>query len=282
MKKSSLLLAATVIVTNIFANAEKSENLVINGNAANGLNNWENIQQVVDGGQGGAKCFEITGSTQINSLALIPVDAQSEYKLTGWFKSGNDKPNNLYFGLLLFDKSKRPIISSSVNALAKSETVVVENVKEGETIVKIQDASTWQLLFQKKRLMIAFDVDASGAYSDLPNYRLYNVTHLEEKDGIWQATIAKPLVADYSAGSKVRAHEASSSYMYAYIKKRIFTDWTECGSTIKSMVKSGMPTSTFWPGTKYVKILILANCEQKDGETLQFGSIRLEKVESKK
>jgi hypothetical protein len=46
------------------------------------------------------------------------------------------------------------------------------------------------------------------------------------------------------------------------------------------MVKSGAPRKAFWPGTKYVRILILANWGQKNDEILQFGNISMEKVKS--
>lgn len=34
---------------------------------------------------------------------------------------------------------------------------------------------------------------------------------------------------------------------------------------------------TFWPGTKYVQVMILAKWEQSGGETLLFGNVSLEK-----
>ncbi len=281
MKNSSIFLAGTAIVASIFANAEESKNLVVNGNAVDGLNNWKNIQRVVDGGPDGAKCFEVTGSKLVSSQEFIPVDANCEYQLTGWFKSGNDKKNQVFMGLLLLNENKCPIDSISVNVLAQSETVT-GGAKKGETVIIVKDASTWQPLFQKKQLTIVFDADDSGEYMDLPNYKYYTVNKLEKKDGIWEATIARPLASCFAAETKVRAHFTSGFYMYVFTMKDNFAGWTKCGGTINPIVKSGAPKSTFWPGTKYVQILILANWGQKDGETLQFGNISLEKVESKK
>ena len=282
MKKISIFIAGTAIFASILINAEDSKNLVVNGNAADGLKNWNDIQKVVDGGPDCTKCFEVSGSKFVSSQELIPVEPNSEYQLNVSFKSGNDKANMVFAGLLLLDKNKRPIDPTSVNALVKSETVLAVEAKKGETVIKIQDASTWEPLFQKKRLTVAFDTDDSGEYKDLPNYKYFTVSNLEKKDGIWEATIARPLAADFAVATKVRAHFTSGHYMYVFSTKEKFADWTKYSGIIKPTVKFGAPKSTFWPGTKYVQIMILANWNQKDGETLQIGNISLEKIESEK
>jgi hypothetical protein len=101
---------------------------------------------------------------------------------------------------------------------------------------------------------------------------------LEKKDGLWEATLAKPILDGFSTETKVRAHVTSAFYVYAFEMKNELPDWTEYSGVIEPMVKSGAPKNAFWPGTKYVQILILANWGQKGGEKLQFGNISLEKV----
>jgi hypothetical protein len=282
MKRISLFLAGVTTVACIFAHAEESKNLVVNGNAADGLNNWKNIQKVVDGGPDGAKCFEVTGNAKVDSVAIIPVDPQSEYLFTGWFKSGNDKENQIYAGLFLLDGNKRFIEPTSVSPLPQSETALAAEAKKGDTVIKIKDASKWEPLFKNKRLTAVFDADDSGEYKDLPNYKNYTVTKLEKKDGIWEATIAKPISADFPAETKIRAHYTSGHYMYTLSMKKKLADWTKFSSAVKPEVKSGSPGNAFWPGTKYVQVLILANWGQKDGEILQFSNLSLEKIEPKK
>ncbi len=240
MKRITLFLAGAVAVASIFANAEESKNLVVNGNAADGLNNWSGIQQVVDGGPDGAKCFEAVGNKFVGSQEFIPVD-NNPYQLTGWFKSGDDKPNQIYFGLRMFDENKRFIDSTSVNVQAKSETTLAAEAKKGETVIKVKDAASWQPLMEKKRLTIAFDADDSGEYKDLPNFKYYIASNLEKKGDDWEVTLAKPLAADFSASTKVRAHFASGHYMYVFAVKKNLTDWTKVSKTINSIAKSGTP-----------------------------------------
>ncbi|MFA6567160.1 MAG: hypothetical protein WCS96_03035, partial [Victivallales bacterium] len=223
-----------------------------------------------------------TNSNFVSSKELIPVDTKGEYLFTGWFKSGNSKENQIYAGLLMLDENKRPINSTSVTALAESGTALAAEAKKGETVVKVKDASKWEKLFQNKVLTIAFDTDDSGEYKDLPNYKCYAVSNLEKKNDVWEVTLAKPLPSDFPAETKVRAHQSSGHYMYVFSLKKNLADWTKYSGTVKPMVKSGSPGSAFWPGTKYVQVLILANWGQKDGETLLFSNISLEKGEPKK
>ncbi len=282
MKKLTLFLAGAAAVASILASAEESKNLVANGNAADGLNNWVNIEKAVDGGPAGAKCFSVTGSKLVNSNEFIPVDAKREYQFTGWLKSGDNKENQVYAGLLLFDENKRQISGASVTPLAESETVLATEAKKGETVVKVKDASKWEPLLPRKQLTIAFDADCSGEYKDLPNFKCYSVTQMEKKDGFWALTLEAPLGTDFGLETKVRAHYTCGHYMYVFAMKKNLADWTKYSDAIKPVVKTGSPGNTFWPGTKYVQVLILANWGQKDGETLLFSNISLEKVEPKR
>ncbi|MFA6175893.1 MAG: hypothetical protein WC765_04875 [Phycisphaerae bacterium] len=285
MKYVILILAGAAVFAGICIHAEESKNLVVNGNAAAGSDNWQGCHaytvvplEIVTGGPDGANCFEVTDHSWVNSIEHIPVDPSSQYRLTGWFKSANDMVNNVCVGLLLFDESNRPIDATSVNVLEKSETILTADAENGETVIKVKDASAWEPLFQNKLLTIAFDADDSGGYKDLPNSKCHTVKNLEKKDGVWEATLAKPILDSFSAKTKVRAHVTSPFCMLAFEMKNHLPDWTEYSGVIEPMVKSGAPRNAFWPGTKYVRILLLANWGQNNGEKLQFGNISLEKV----
>ena len=144
MKKMSLCLAGIATFASIFINAEESKNLVVNGNASDGLKNWAGIQKVADGGPDGAKYFEVTGHSYVISREAIPVDTSSEYQLSGWFKSGNEKENKAYVGLAMLDEKKRPISAETVTPLLQSDTVLSAESKKGEKVVKVRAASNWE------------------------------------------------------------------------------------------------------------------------------------------
>jgi len=279
MKKISILFAGAAMFASTFALAGESENLIANGNAADGLKNWNNVKKVADDGPDGAKCFEVTGHTHAISQELIEVDAQSKYILSGMLKSGNEKPNKVYVGLALFDKNKRGIDSTSVSVLPKSETVLAADAKKGAKVITVKEAPGWDALLKAKRLMVVFDVDNSGKYNDLPNFNYYEVKGLESKDDGVEVMLGKALAKDFAAGTNLRAHSKSGQLMYAFTANKNFGDWTKFSGTIKPEIKYGAPGSTFWPNTKYVKAFILANWGQKDGEVLKFTNLSLEKVE---
>ncbi|WP_423129381.1 hypothetical protein [Gaoshiqia sp. Z1-71] len=259
-----------------------SKNLVVNSDASQGIANWKNVETILKkGGPDKARYFEVENSTSVNSLEFISVDATSQYQLSAMIKSGNDKINNVYVGLYQFDENKKMIASTAVSPVEQTETTLEGNVAKGESVVRVKDASNWEPVFWEKRLTIVFDVDDSGEYKDLPNPKFYTVEKLVKKDGYWEATLAKPLASNFKSGIKVRAHLLSGQYMYVFNAKKNFPEWTKVEGTIEPVVKSGAPRSTFWPGTKYVQVLVLANLGQKDGEVLQFTNISLEKVDTK-
>jgi hypothetical protein len=255
------------------------ENLLTNSSAADGAKKWTGKIKVADGGNDQA-CFEIAGQNKVTSKQLIAIDPTATYKLSGSFKSGNDKSNQIYFGLALYDKNKRFIDATSVTPVADSTTVLVAPANKGDKVIKIKSVKNWESVLKKKRLLIAFDIDDSGAYSDLPNRKRSNsVTKLEEKNGIWEATLKTPLNFSFPANTKVRAHLKCGHLMYATVLKKHLDKWTVLSRTIAPAKKSGSQSATMWHGTSFVKILFLANWVQKTGEVLLIKDIKLEKVE---
>lgn len=289
----SLSLFLSLAVLTVFAGGNQSDkkkgvpgadskNLVVNGDASQGIANWKNVETILKkGGPDKARYFEVENSASVGSLAFILVDATSQYQLSAMIKSGNEKINNVYVGLYQFDENKRMIASTAVSPVEQTETTLEANVAKGETVVKVKNASSWEPVFWEKRLTIAFDVDDSGEYKDLPNSKFYTVEKLVKKDGYWEVTLAKPLASNFKSGIKVRAHLLSGQYMYVFNAKKNFPEWTKVEGIIEPVVKSGAQRSTFWPGTKYVQVIILANLGQKDGEVLQFTNVNLEKLETK-
>ncbi|MCF6174293.1 MAG: hypothetical protein L3J71_00855 [Victivallaceae bacterium] len=269
------LMAVGTLCGSVFA----GENLLTNSSAADGVKNWQGGVKIADGGKDQA-CFLVDGSKKIVSKQLIEIDPTATYKLTGSFKSGSDKPNQIYFGLALYDKNKHFINATSVTPVADSATVLVAPANKGDKIIKVKSVKNWESVLKKKRLLIAFDIDDSGAYSDLPNHKFSNsVTKLEEKNGTWEATLKTPLNFSFPANTKVRAQLKCGHLMYAVTLKKHLDKWTALSNTIAPAKKSGSQSATMWHGTSFVKILLLANWGQKDGEVLLIKDIKLEKVE---
>ena len=254
----TLLLAAA-----IYPFIADAQNLVKNGNAESGEGMWSNVQIAV------GKCYKTLAVSSISS-ELIPVDNSKVYVLSGMFKSADAKKTNIYFGLVPFDTNGDQIAPESVNAVDKTETELAVACSPGDTVIKIKDGSNWKIA--KKNDLIAFDVDDSGKYRDLPNNNFAgSVINAENKDGAWELTLDKPCGKTYPAGTKVRQHKSGSSYMYIVYKGQFQSnEWANLSGTVKDARNYG--AGQFWPRTKAVKVVILA----MGGGQIYFDDIKLE------
>jgi hypothetical protein len=254
------------------------ENLLVNSSASDGTKNWAGKIEVVKDA-GGQSCFKVVNHNKIVAKQLIPIDPTATYKISLSLKSGTPKPNKVYIGLMQYDKDKRYFDATTVTPFKNSDTILVAPANKGDKTIKIKSAKNWDSLLKQKRLTIACEIDDSGNYSDLPNRKISNiVTKLEEKDGIWIATLKTPLTFSAPVNSKVRAHAKCGHYMYALTFKKHMNEWTVFSGKISPAKKTGSPSRRLWSGVKFAKILLLANWAQKDGETLMFKDVKFEKV----
>jgi len=256
--------------------ASGTENLIKNNDASKKTEEWKGITGVVDGGKSG-QCFEVKNSKVVMSRQMIPIDPKATYRLTAWFKSGSDKKNKVYFGLVFYDKNRCRIWPESIMPIEASETVLVKEAKKGTKMVYVKDVTAWMPALKKKRAMIAFEVDDTGAYSDLPNFKVIPVVRVKVVEGGHQVFLKTPLSKDMPANTKVRCHTASGHNMYISSFKKNLKEWTRIGGDINPEVKKDAPHKTIWRGTQFVDVLILANWQQKSGEILLIDDIALTK-----
>ncbi len=263
--------------TSVPADDQKPAGLVKNGDAENGtLENWKGFDKAVaEGVHAGKFCFERKGDAIVQSVEMVPINPDKIYTLTGWFRSAGKEPSTVYFGYTPFDAQKQWIEPQFVNPIAGTETTLFADTKRSDTTVKIADGGKWQVT---PWAYIAFDVDASGNYVDLPNRRLSNmgVLKVENKGQYWEVQLKEACGQEYAAGTKIRLHMAGAVHIYNVLSGNgVNTNWASASATIKGVVKSGIPMDHFWPGTKYVQILILANYAQKDTADLLVDDIAL-------
>jgi Carbohydrate binding domain len=240
-------------------------NLVKNGDAETGnFENWTGWKELMsEGVHGGKHCFRQKGYTVIKSSEPIPVDPEKTYILSGWLKSAGEEDSKVYFGFVALDKDKKTIATQFVNAQAKTETTLAADCKKEDTVVKITDGTNWKVDVHR---YIAFEVDDSGKYADLPNKNLSKrgTTVVEQKGDLWEVTMAAPIGKAYPAGTKIRQHRSGAGYMYtACSGKSVPQEWTRYTGKVSGVAASGYPANKWWPGTKYTKVLFLANYGMK-------------------
>ncbi len=208
-------------------------------------------------------CFPCKGPTTVKG-EYHAIDPNKRYTLTGWFKSVGKEPSNLYFGFMCFDADKKLIASEQVGVVGGTETVLYEDCKKEDTLVKVAHAFKWK---ENPRACIAFAVDDSGRYQDLPNRNLsgFGIIKLEEKDGYWEVRLNEPCGRAYPAGTKVREHAAGPAYLYcAAAAQAVPTEWTQYSGSVMGLSEAGAGNARWWPGTKYAKLVLLLNYEQNE------------------
>jgi hypothetical protein len=232
--------------------------------------------EVTTGQHSGASCLQATGYTQLFSNKLFKIDPAKTYTVSGWFKSVGKQPGKLYFGFASYDKNKKSISSRSVMIEPGTDTVLAADCKPDDKVIKIKNGAKWKL---HKYGLIAFKTDPNGEYSDLPNFNTSPpaVIKVEQQGDIWELTLSNPCGKAFAAGTPIREQYTGPGYQYcASSNKKIPTEWTKLSATVKGIAMINVPADKFWPGTAYVKIMMLMNYQAKDGEVMLWDDIKLE------
>jgi hypothetical protein len=212
-----------------------------------------------------------------------------QYNLEGWFKSvGSSGQSKIYFGYVPYDKDYVIIKNEEVHPILNTETTLFNDVNSSDTVVNITDGSGWDKTIWHSR--IAFEIDDSGNYLDLPNRELSNRLGSDSSLGIppeivdmgdhWEVRLYDLSVGkSYPAGTKVRQHKSGGTYIYDGGSGFVPNDWTKySGTTQGEMTYLGDGSGNDWrTGTKYAKIMVLPNHGQSpdSGYDLRIDDISL-------
>jgi hypothetical protein len=241
------------------------ENLLKNGGAESGngggwvkrdIDGWGKIEELSNTAKEGEYAFII--HEFVMSGDLIPVDPQAQYELSAYFLSEGPEVI-IYFGFECYDADKKLITSQSVTAIPRTETKLSEAASKGSSVLKIENGQEWVMEESTPEFgFVAFDVDDSGAYSDLPNSNLSaaGIKAIRQVGGYWEVELAKPLPADFAAGTKVRQHKASGSYLYVAGKIPVGNSWKKLRGRVSGVSADKRDDGMFWPGTKFVRVIL--------------------------
>lgn len=188
---------------------------------------------------------------------FIPVSAEKNYSLSAMLKSGGSaESSEVHLGLACFTEDQRPINSQNISHLEGTGTELVSDAVKGDTVLQVKNADQWKA---SPNTFVAFDVDDSGAFSDLPNFNLSSIgiVGAEQKGDHWEIKLARPLSKSHTTGTKIRQHAAGNTYVYCTVaSKNIPTEWKSYSGKVAG-VSTGLSNSKFWPGTRFVKVVIL-------------------------
>lgn len=270
--KKLMSMIVTVSMISLSANAQ---NLVKNGDAESDLENWSNTLELsTDNHHSGISAFKMMDSSA-QSTELIPIDPTKSYRLSGWFKSANNKPALILLGLMSYDAEKRLIQPMEESVVLNTETKLAQDCLTDDTTIKVTDASKWK---EGDIYCVAFAADDSGNYNDLPNKNItvQGKTSVKKIGEIWEVTLPKPCGKTFPAGTTVRQHCAPNySYPYVVCNPNFNSEfWKELSGTISGMSKTTSAGDKFWRGTKYVRLIILS----LNGGLVYFDDIKFEEI----
>jgi hypothetical protein len=217
------------------------------------------------------------------SPTMIEIDPAQAYKLSGWIKSIGAEDSRCFLGLRMYNAKKRSIDRVNITVRKGSFTRLMADAKKGDKVLKVSDCSKWDMRkLNLKRTCLAFD--AVKDFSDLPNYNISpGIEKIEKKDNFYEVTLVKPLAKTYPDGTKIRQHYMHGGFQYcAASYKAVPKKWTQYSAVVKGLAKYGAPNKQFWPGTKYVRIVIILNYQKKGDCKALFDDISLVQVEEKK
>lgn len=210
-------------------------------------------------------------SGNINSSNTFPVDPEKTYRLSGTFKSAGDTESKIYLGLYPMDKNKQFIAPNTVYCAPGTETELFAACSADDTVIKIKNGAKW-----RTRGVIAFEVDDSGNFADLPNRNIStsSIEKVEQKGDHWQITLAKPCGKEYAASTKVREQFAGDTFIYCGAVNQIVPkEWKTYSGTVGGVRKGALSNTQFRPGTAFVRVGILPNYQGKQANVLKIKDI---------
>ncbi|HIG94520.1 MAG: hypothetical protein QT05_C0049G0030 [archaeon GW2011_AR13] len=247
----------------------KTGQFITNGDAEMGdTTNWVNIDGIDSEFYSGSYSFVDAGGGTIYSKELIPVDKNYLYHLEGMFKSDGIDQSRLYYGFLPYDENLKFIPPQSVDAILNTETTLYEEVHSTDTSIKLTSCNNWIILWYA---VVAFDIDDSGNYNDLPNYKTsdYNISKITNYPNYCEIEIGTGYgVQHYAkfnapAGTKVRQHQSGGTYMYTAASNSLVPfSWTNYQGDVTGMFNEGTSSTKWRKNSTYAVVLILPNYNQ--------------------
>ena len=276
---ANLSFAVAMATTTCLLQAEDSVvNLLKNGGAETGdVSSWDAFQSVSSAAKEGKHAFVLGPKKQAISDDFIELDPEAQYELS-CFAMSQQGGAKWTIGFDCYDAEQKRILSEDVTIIEGTETALTEEAVKGSKVLKIANGQSWAFEpgSSPKWGVVAFNVDDSGAFSDLPNRERsdWGITAIRQVGGQWEVELKNPLRTDYPAGTKVRQHKTAGTCMW--IGELVApTEWTQTKGRRSGLSMFRDNSKKFWPGTRFVKIFIL---NQSDSDIL-FDDIVFRRLE---
>jgi hypothetical protein len=232
----------------------------------------------------GESVYSALGRKAILSSDFMPINTANKYALSGRFKSVGTASPILYYGVATFDENKRHITAMDVNRNGSDATITAytdTGITVAETLNGWNQSPT---LAYKKSIGFYYD----GNTTKLPDYVWLNnganASSTETTLGTYSTATGNTIALNVPIPAAVKAkivlgktviknHTSGGAYVYFVASNaKLTSSWVDYSAEITGE-SFDQTIKAFRPGTKFVKILILANYLDLAGQETAFDNI---------
>ena len=267
---------------------------------------WDNSKKKAEAAYEWNYWMEYVRYSNVQSNNLTYVNPEKSYKISWMFRSVGEHKSRLYYWFAEYDKDFIRIENKHVNVVAWTETILTQDVNPGDKTITFKNIwgtmcnIWWNHSTFDTHAVVAFDIDDSGEYNDLPNRNVnpYNwPTYQDWSYGQSMRSITNngetctvnfswTMIHTYPVWTHIRMHQSGGQYNYKAASNSIVPNtWKEYIWTVQWISNYGASSSTFRKWTVFIKPLILVNYPyssysteyyKNSGMTLQFDNLELE------
>ena len=233
--------------------------------------------------KGGVSCFYIDrlGDSINTSREKIPVDVNKEYKLSMYIKP-NLVGTRTYSGLIEYDADGNIIQAHHILSIEDTLTYLTEDLKNGDTVVHLNDVSKFEDTTATYRLGFIFwnYRDSTGRLYEPLTYSRNVWSNLYTADNIDRENNTITLNKSWSngtikEGTKVCQSNSGSQYNYGlYPADTTTTEWNRRGVAISgTKINNTQDMKRFRYSTKSVTWHIIPNYNSVEGGGAKVANI---------
>ena len=216
----------------------------------------------------------------VKFLKKIPIDTNKKYDLSMYIKS-NVIDTLMYSGIFEYDIDGLMIKADKCLYVKNTLTYLTEDLKNGDTVVHLADASNFEVSTAIYKLGFIFwnYKDSTGHLYEPLTYSqniwrdLYTAENIDKENNAitlktaWtKGTIKK--------GTKLCQSNDSSNYNYSLISSKTkSTEWEYKVITITGVSYGNIMHSRFRPGTKYISWFMFPNYNSVEGGGAKVANI---------
>ena len=275
-----------------------ANNLFINGDGSFGDNtNWTELTYSTDASSPSGTAFSYSyagNSTRtVKTGNYAEIDITQSYEVSAYAKD-TAGTNTYYLGLVSYDIDKLEIMPMYILWGAGSTTKLTRDVKNGDTVVYLEDVSGFKDYsdYYYRMGFIIWDYKDSTGYQYPKETYSRNVVRGTSSQYLFDYAdidFANNCInlnyawngGTHTAGTYLSQCADGGTYMYSLrAYKELTTSWTKYSATISGIDINATNATKFRQGTKYVRLVMIRNSNSNNTGTVttSFTNISIKKV----